>query len=70
MVYEVDFARGFAYRGANGYIIQNEGNTLYIIDNVFGKIKLTPKNCKLSKKLMIPTQRQKTYNNEEAQVQC
>lgn len=70
MVYEVDFARGFAYRGTNGYIIQNEGNALYIIDNVFGKIKLTPKNCKLSKKLMIPKQRQKTYNNEEAQVQC
>lgn len=46
-MYEVDFARGLAYKGKKGYIIKlNQDKGLYIKER-FKKVILTNKNTKV-----------------------
>ena len=45
-MYEIDFARGFAYNGEKGFIIKVNSNGLYIKDG-FNKIFLTKYNSRI-----------------------
>lgn len=45
-MYEIDFARGFAYKGEKGFIIKVNSNGLYIKDG-FNKIFLTKYNSRI-----------------------
>lgn len=45
-MFEVDYARGLAYRGNNGYIINIESTKLYILDKN-KKVYLDNTNCVL-----------------------
>ena len=65
MVYEIDFVRGLAYCGQNGYVIQNEGKNLFIVDKTFKRVELTSKNCKALKNIALPPKKQKLYNSNE-----
>ena len=45
-MYEIDFARGFVYKGEKGFIIKVNSNGLYIKDG-FNKIFLTKYNSRI-----------------------
>lgn len=45
-MYEVDYARGFAYQGNKGFVIQHNSQGLYIKDGL-KKVFLTKYNTKV-----------------------